>query len=110
MEADLARYYSRDADQLPAFYRGQLTLRRLQVLVKGLPQESQAAKAIGGHGWPVRDYLLADLFAIWAEQPHPFDPRVAGKPKVPNEQLVAGYARSNERRERLGIRGSVLRQ
>ncbi|GAA1766231.1 hypothetical protein [Streptomonospora arabica] len=40
VEADLARYYPRDADQFEAFCRGDMTIRRLHVLVSRLPKGS----------------------------------------------------------------------
>lgn len=46
MEADLARYYPRDRDQIHAFYDGRMTLRRMYVLVRGLPYDSAVQSVI----------------------------------------------------------------
>ncbi|MGI5288025.1 hypothetical protein ACQEVF_32435 [Nonomuraea polychroma] len=40
VEADLARFYPRDADQLGEFWDGRMSWRRLWVLVSRLPRES----------------------------------------------------------------------
>ena len=48
IEADLARFYPRDADQLSRWYDGRMSLRRLWVLVSQLPQESATTIEIMG--------------------------------------------------------------
>lgn len=63
MEADLAATYPRDGDQLPAFYAGELSLRRLWVLVSGLPQRCHTARELYGEAvdWDVNAHLLAQI-------------------------------------------------
>lgn len=63
VEADLARYYPRTEDQLPAFYTGDMSLRRLWVLISGLPQDSNTSRAIDGEAsmWTPDTYLLARI-------------------------------------------------
>lgn len=61
IEADLARWYPRDADQLLAFYRGEMTLRRLWVLSRHLPRDSFTGRALHGEiaDWTPETHLLA---------------------------------------------------
>lgn len=63
IEADLARYYPRDSDQLPEFYSGEMSLRRLWVLVSGLPQDSNTSQALDGEAalWSLETHLLARI-------------------------------------------------
>jgi len=81
--------------------------------VRFLPSEAATHLVSGaGHGITLGDYLLFDLIQVNSGEPHPSDPRVkkperqAISPKV----LAAAQRRSNERRARLGISGSVLRK
>lgn len=66
VEADLARYYPRDADQLDRFMAGEMTIRRLWVLVSKLPQGSHTARVMFGEvaDWRVGDYHLAKLYNL----------------------------------------------
>jgi hypothetical protein len=48
IEADLARFYPRDADQLDRFYSGRMTWRRLWVLVSQLPPDSATRVDMAG--------------------------------------------------------------
>jgi hypothetical protein len=43
------------------YWRGEITLRKLRVLVEGLPPNGALARAAAGHHWQHSDYLLADL-------------------------------------------------
>lgn len=63
VEADLARWYPRDADQLDAFYDGRMSLRRLWVLVSKLPQDSNVSRAVHGEeaDWTLEAHLLAQI-------------------------------------------------
>ncbi|WP_141921851.1 hypothetical protein [Haloactinospora alba] len=65
VEADLARYYPRDADQLNAFFRGEMSIRRLHVLVSRLPRDSAThAVRVGGRGhadWDDHTELMAGV-------------------------------------------------
>jgi hypothetical protein len=116
VEATLARYYQielaehwrRDSDG-----RCRLTLRRIRNLLRHAPYDAPIWVELGGHGWAVGDYLLADLFRLWAEKEHPADPRASKKRGEQTRQaslteLREARARSRARRERLGITGSVL--
>ena len=46
---------------LAAYWRGEITLRKLRVLVQHLPPGGAAYRAIQGHGWVEEHFLLADL-------------------------------------------------
>ncbi len=63
LEADLARFYPRDKDQLPEWYAGRMSLRRLWVLVSNLPSDSATNEALSGGrevaAWTITVELLA---------------------------------------------------
>jgi predicted transcriptional regulator len=63
IEADLQRHYRID---LCDFYRGELSPRRLGVLIRYLPVDSALVAALndGKPGWALTDHLLADLWAL----------------------------------------------
>ncbi|WP_051580626.1 hypothetical protein [Pseudonocardia acaciae] len=44
-----------------AYWRGEITLRKLRVLVQGLPPGGAAFRAVRGHGWTEAHYLAAEL-------------------------------------------------
>lgn len=70
IEADLHRYYH--LDLLDLFRPGRLSWRKLDVLLKHLPTDSAAARAIAGterDPWGTSEHLLAtavDLLAVQA--------------------------------------------
>lgn len=60
LEADLARFYPRDADQLCEFLRGRMSPRRLNALVDGLPPGAGLWRALGvDDGWTQEAHLIA---------------------------------------------------
>lgn len=107
MEADLARYYH---SSIYDYWGGQLTLWQLAARIRHLPVESACNAALGGDELTIGEYLLYDLIHVHTEKPHPGDPRVKRADKAKQEQLKAAHARARERRQRLGISGSVLRK
>ena len=62
--------------QLADLWRGGLSLRRLSVLVEGLPPNSRifALQSDLPYGWTLTDILLTDLFHATAGSPHPARP------------------------------------
>jgi hypothetical protein len=66
LEADLLRHYGID---LLDWHRGQLSSRRLSVLVQHLPRDSATARELHGEAadWSVTDYLLASVVDQLAE-------------------------------------------
>lgn len=46
---------------IAAYWRGEITLRKLRVLVEGLPPQNALARARAGHHWTDMEYLLALL-------------------------------------------------
>lgn len=78
IEADLQRYYRID---LGDFYRGDLSARRLNVLIRYLPARSALVAALndGQTGWTRTDHLLADLWALLV--------KVHGDPKKTPEDV-----------------------
>jgi len=46
-------------DPIADYWRGELSLRQLRVMVEHLPPDSAAHRAAAGHDWQVREYLLA---------------------------------------------------
>ncbi|MFE1170457.1 hypothetical protein [Nocardiopsis sp. NPDC058789] len=107
MEADLARYYH---SSIYDYWDGQLSMWQLAARIRHLPVESACNAALGGDELTVGEYLLYDLVHIHTEKPHPQDPRVKRAEKVKNAQLKAAHERARDRRDRLGMRGSVLRK
>lgn len=79
IESDLQRYYSID---IASYYTGDLSLRRLSVLLIQLPPEAALVRALSGSqpGWDLHAYLLADLFQGITGQVHPSRPK--GKKSV----------------------------
>lgn len=51
------RFYHRDA--IAEYWRGEITLRQLRVMVQNLPEDSALNRA--RNGWTTDQYLLADL-------------------------------------------------
>ncbi|MFD5663456.1 hypothetical protein ACFWIK_00905 [Streptomyces anthocyanicus] len=62
VEADLAHHYPDYGPGGPvaAYWRGEITLRWLRVMVEGLPPTGAAARAAAGHAWRQSDYAAAD--------------------------------------------------
>lgn len=118
MEADLARWYHidyRDRWRYDESGRPLLPLRRLKVLVEHLPSESAVAAVSGTKGWGTTELLLSDLLKAWTDEHHPNDPRFDKPDKkqsqpTPAAKMREARSRSQERRQRLGIKGSVLRK
>lgn len=90
IEADLARFYPRDADQLPELWAGRMTWRRLWVLVKGLPPEAITTQELDQAGvtrWDQKAELLAgviDELKTWRwEYAMSNTPKGSSKPQRP---------------------------
>lgn len=62
VEADLAHHYPDYGPGGPvaAYWRGEITLRWLRVMVEGLPPDGATARATNGHAWQTSDYAAAD--------------------------------------------------
>lgn len=62
VEADLAHHYPGygEGGPLAAYWRGEITLRLLRVLVEGLPPTGATARAANGHAWQAETYAAAD--------------------------------------------------
>lgn len=106
MEADLSRYHQIDLRDL---WRGRLTLRQIAVRVRWLPADSACALTLDGPGWSTTDYLMGDMLRVWTGEWHPSDPRGKSK-KRDVARLNKAKRQARERRQRLGITGSVLRR
>ncbi|CCQ44311.1 putative uncharacterized protein [Pseudarthrobacter siccitolerans] len=73
VEADLQRFYQVD---LTAYWRGELSLRRLSVLIENLPPESSLVRKFGGaDGWTRLEFLVTDLFQAFTGEVHPARPK-----------------------------------
>lgn len=55
-------------------WRGDLSLRRLRVLIMALPADSAYASTIT-QGWTLGHYLVADVFSALVHEPHPARPK-----------------------------------
>lgn len=96
MEADLQRHYG---VRLADYWRGELSLRRLSVLVFHLPSDSatQRRYAPVPAEWDVHAFLLADLWHAWTGKPHP------SRPEPPKASRYASLReRLEAQRQRLG--------
>ncbi|GGX01892.1 hypothetical protein [Streptomyces chryseus] len=62
VEADLAHHYPGYGPGGPvaAFWRGEITLRWLRVMVQGLPPDGAMARAMAGHHWQHIDWAAAE--------------------------------------------------
>lgn len=86
-----------------AYWRGEITLRKLRVCVGGLPPGGAAYRAVHGHGWTEQHHLLADLNDAVAQVATATYRVNAGKRRVPNPRR---YPRPGEERYgRTGDRG-----
>jgi len=65
VEASLLAEYQRDG--IAEFWRGEITLRRLRVMVENLSDGSAAVVAARGHGWGAGEYALANLNDVVAQ-------------------------------------------
>ncbi len=71
VEADFAHYYP--GIDLLDFYRGKMSVRKLWVLVQGLPFNSKTARRLHGldsalDDWTLTDILLGRLLEAWSEE------------------------------------------
>lgn len=62
VEAALIAEYHRDC--IAEYWRGEMSLRQLRVLIQGLPPDSAAHRAAKGHTWQQVEYLLANLVDV----------------------------------------------
>lgn len=98
MEADLARYHHIDLVDL---YRGELSLRKVHVLVTHLPHDSALVKTLSDAPvFGLTDYLLADLWVLLAKanfqdmpDRHPWLDTPGDAPKGKRERMLARQAR-----------------
>lgn len=99
LEADIQRVYGID---LGGLWRGELSVRRLVVLVRYLPPDAAVWSEQSGvdFGWSLTDYLLADLFHVLAREPHPARPSPKRDKKRDAGRLAAALL---AQRERLGV-------
>lgn len=97
MEADLSRFHGVDLADL---WRGELTIRRLSVLLHHLPADA-ALRSIGlpsaAFGWDVNTFLLADVFHALTGKPHPQRPALQTRA----ERYTSLRERLAEQRSRL---------
>ncbi|WDS51650.1 tail assembly chaperone [Microbacterium phage Barnstormer] len=98
VEADLLRFYGVD---LGGLYRGELSLRRVSVLIANLPPDA-ALNRIGlppsATGWDTNSFLLADVFAALTGKAHPLRPTAqtrAERYRSLRDRLEAQRARLN---------------
>lgn len=96
MEADLQHHYNVD---LAGLWRGELSIRRLSVLIANLPPTSATAlRYAPAPGWDIHAYLLADLFKAFTGEDHPARP------------VAATTSRYSELRARLAAQKARLAQ
>lgn len=88
---------------LQDFWRGRITLRRLHILINGLPITSSTKSALAGHPtWPDWQYMIADLIDIQMraifKDPKPY-PR-PGETERAQQALAVRTARWLEREKK----------
>lgn len=67
---------------LADYWRGVISVRRLLVLVNGLPADSVVGRRYAGAGgWDLHAFLIADLFQAFTGTPHPNRPQPASESK-----------------------------
>lgn len=68
VEADLAHHYPGygPGGPLAAFWRGEIALRWLRVMVENLPPDGATARAQAGHHWQHLDYAAANMTDLLA--------------------------------------------
>jgi hypothetical protein len=74
-------------------------------LLRHLPSEAALS---GNDGFSAEAFILFDLVHVQTGTPHPADPRVIRAADERRKRLEAGRARAAGRRNRLGIKGSIL--
>ncbi|WGH21088.1 tail assembly chaperone [Arthrobacter phage Cassia] len=95
VEADLQRFYGVD---LADYWRGELSPRRLSVLIQQLPPTSATARHFANaDGWDLHAFLLADLFQAFTGELHPARPM----PQGPSSRYSQLRARLEEQKARL---------
>lgn len=73
VEADLQRFYRVD---LADYWRGELSPRRLSVLIEQLPPDSATARKYSdADGWSRLEFLVSDLFQAFTGEIHPARPK-----------------------------------
>ncbi|MEW1568322.1 hypothetical protein AB0454_35760 [Streptomyces sp. NPDC093509] len=48
-------------DPIAEFWRGEITLRKLRVMVEGLPPDGATARAVAGHHWRHLEFMVAQM-------------------------------------------------
>ncbi|MFF0139331.1 hypothetical protein ACFYRN_23155 [Streptomyces sp. NPDC005227] len=48
-------------DPIREFWRGEITLRKLRVMVEGLPPDGATARAVAGHHWRHLEFMISRL-------------------------------------------------
>lgn len=105
VEADLQHVYHVD---LLDFWRKDATGRRLlstrkiAALIEHLPPDSACARAMGGSGWMLSEYLLADIYGATVGEAHPARPKATEVADPVREAKVRqARKRARERQEKL---------
>ncbi|MEO2133379.1 MULTISPECIES: hypothetical protein [unclassified Microbacterium] len=62
---------------LADYFRGELSLRRLSVLIKHLPADAAVQRIAhkGETAWTREELLLTHLIQVWTGKPHPWLPK-----------------------------------
>lgn len=101
VEADLQRFYGVDLGDV---WRGDLSVRRLWVLLSHLPPGSAVWSLENKipHGYALTDFLLMDLFRVLTGEDHPARPGAgSSSAAAPEERSRSLIEQLREQRERL---------
>lgn len=88
-------------DLIGEFWRGEVSLRQLRVLVQQLPPGGALYRAVNGHGWLDAEYLLAQLLDDVRRIPTAVIRAAGGKARDPKPIKRPG----EKQPDRLGDRG-----
>ncbi|PZH18773.1 hypothetical protein C1I97_03405 [Streptomyces sp. NTH33] len=102
------------------YWQGKITLRKLRVMVEGLPPDGAVARAAAGHHWQHTEFMLADLLDLMARlltdfrnanrpekaAPQPY-PEPVWRPGQPSEKQRKRQARKEHAEARAGYQRIV---
>jgi hypothetical protein len=106
VEADLQHYYHVDLADL---WRSGLSVRRLSVLISGLPQDSLTASAVSGipREWSrIEPWLLDYMIQYLTGEPHPARP----KPIASADEKTNRVQALLDHQKRMAERDAILAQ
>lgn len=87
------------------YWRGEISLRHLRVLIEHLPPGGAFYREVKGHGWTETEYVLADLIDVTQRVSHSVFQAQAGRKRVPQPKRYQRPGEKPEGYDRIGDRG-----